>query len=317
MTAVAGATSQTSGMASLLAVAACLVVGLVLARTRALPASGASALNAYAIHVALPALVVRQIASLRLGGDVLLPALVPWIVLVASAGVVLVVARARRWAREVTGALLLVVPLGNTAFLGLPLTQAALGPDALPFAVIYDQAGSFLALTLYGSFVAHAFGAPDEAGERPHPLVEVLTFPPFLALLVGLAAAAFLPDGLPEVVDGALGVVAASLVPTVLVAVGLGWRLVLPRAARGPWALALVVKLALAPLVAWAVVALASEHGLAADVVIVQSAMGPMITAGALATARGLAPELVAAIVGYGTLISLGSVFVVRVLLVG
>ncbi|MCC6619753.1 MAG: AEC family transporter [Deltaproteobacteria bacterium] len=305
-------------MASLVAVAGCLLAGLALARLRVMP-TGAAALNAYAIHVALPALIVRQIAALELGADALLPALVPWAVLVASAGVVLAVARARRWSREVTGALLLVVPLGNTAFLGLPLTQAALGAEALPFAVIYDQAGSFLALTLYGSFIAHAYAAPatDPREQRARrPLVEIVTFPPFLALLVGLAAALLLPAGLPPIVDEALAIVAASLVPTVLVAVGLGWRLVLPRAALAPWALALVVKLALAPLVAWVIVGLTGGDGIAADVVIVQSAMGPMITAGAIATARGMAPDLVAAIVGYGTLLSLGSVFVVRALLI-
>ncbi len=319
---------------SLLVVAVCLVAGLALRHVRGFPAASAvPALNAFAIYVALPALVLRQVAALRPSGDALLPLVVPWVVLGVSAGIVVVLARAAGWSRAVTGALLLVVPLGNTAFIGLPLVGALLGREALPFAILYDQIGSFLALTLYGSWIATRYSnVPEERGDaeapmrRPHALVAMATFPPLIALVLGLLLGVAWPDGLPVVLDETLAAIAASLVPTVLVAVGLAWRLVLPSGSRAPFALALVVKLAVSPLVAFALVSLvtallaapgeqSATAVLAADASILQAAMGPMVTAGALATARGLAPELAAAIVGYGTLASLGTVLVVHAVL--
>lgn len=314
-------------MDALLVVALCFVAGVALRFVRSFPSAAAvPVLNAYAIHVALPALIVRQLATFRVSGDVLLPAVMPWVLLAAMVAVIVGLGRVRKWPRPVVGALLMVVPLGNTVFIGLPLIEALRGPEALPFAIVYDQLGSFLALTVYGAFITAAWSpratTPDAApdGRPARPSVgaiarKVVVFPPFIALLVGLAASA-LPDGLPPLLSHALERIAASLVPTVLVAVGLGWRFRLPSGQAEPFAIALVLKLALMPLVAWAIVQLTAASGAAADASILQAGMGPMITAGALAIAADLAPDLVAAIVGWGTLLSLGSVALVRLVLV-
>jgi predicted permease len=45
-------------------------------------------------------------------------------------------------------------------------------------------------------------------------------------------------------------------------------------------------------------------HGLHAQVLVLESAMPSSITAGAMASMAGLAPELCAALVGYGVLIA-------------
>jgi predicted permease len=50
-------------------------------------------------------------------------------------------------------------------------------------------------------------------------------------------------------------------------------------------------------------------------VAVLESAMPPMVTAGALAAAAGLAPELAAALVGYGILLSLVTLPVIHALL--
>lgn len=297
-------------MQSLLVVGLCLAAGLGLRWLPGFPAaSAAAALNAFVLYVSLPALILVQVPRLRMETGVLAPLLVPWLLLLFAVLVVLAFARAFRWSRPVTGALLLVVPLGNTSFLGIPLTAAWLGPDAVPYAVLYDQLGSFLALTLYGAFIVARFsGAADAAPPRASLLAKkVIAFPPFIALVAAIVLALVLPEGLPSLVTGALEQVAASLVPTVMVAVGLQWRLGLARHHLPVTGFALVVKLVALPLVAWAFVTLAGFSGLAADVAIFEAAMGPMITAGALAIAADLEPELVSAIVGYGTLASLGT----------
>ena len=304
-------------MQNLLVVGICLALGLLLQRVRAFPAQhAASALNAFVVYVALPALILVAVPRLELGAGLLAPVLIPWLVLGVTAGAVVAMARARGWSRGVRGALLMVVPLANTSFLGIPLTEAWLGRSAVPWAVLYDQLGSFLALTIYGSFViaTHAPGATrrPRAAELAR---RVVAFPPFLALLGALVVKAVAPEGLPPTLTGALGAIAASLVPTVMVAVGLQWRVALAREELGPTAFALIVKLALAPVVAWVALRALGLHGAAADASVFEAAMGPMITAGALAIAADLEPRLVAAVVGYGTVLSLATTAVVHAML--
>lgn len=292
----------TDDVQSLLVVGVCLIAGLGLRFVPAFPAPTAAAvLNAFAIWVALPALILVQIPRLHPDADVLAPIVVPWLLLVLSVGIIQVAARLLKWSRATTGALMLVVPLGNTSFLGIPLTAAWLGPDAVPYAVLYDQLGSFLALTVYGAFIVAIY-----AGKGLEPratLTRITTFPPFIALLVALV---FAITGMPPLIAGALEQIGASLVPVVMVAVGLQWRLRLSREHLPATAIALSTKLVIMPLAALAIVA-AIGPSLAGDVAIFEAAMGPMITAGALAIGAGLEPELVSGIVGYGTLLSLGT----------
>jgi len=322
MLCVARAAYYTTRVQSLLVVGLCLAAGLGLRWVPSFPAATAAAvLNAFVLYVPLPALILVQVprlAQVGVGADVLAPLLVPWILLVFSVVVVLAAARAFGWSRPTTAALLLLVPLGNTSFLGIPLTSAWLGPDAVPYAVLYDQLGSFLALTIYGALIiARYSGAADEPLPQMGRLAKkVVLFPPFIALVVAVVLALTLRDGLSPLVSGALEQIAASLVPTVMVAVGLQWRLALPRHHLPVIALALGLKLVALPLFAWAFVQVAGLAGPAGDVAVFEAAMGPMITAGALAIAAGLEPELVAAIVGYGTLFSLGTSAVVWATLV-
>jgi predicted permease len=49
----------------------------------------------------------------------------------------------------------------------------------------------------------------------------------------------------------------------------------------------------------------------AAQISIMEASMGPMITAGVVASMSGLAPKLSASIVGYGTLLSFFTTWVV------
>jgi malate permease and related proteins len=67
----------------------------------------------------------------------------------------------------------------------------------------------------------------------------------------------------------------------------------------------LLLKPALMPALATALVSLLGLQGAMARAMVPESAMPPMVTAGALAIAHGLAPRLAAAMVGYGVLLSL------------
>lgn len=265
-----------------------------------LPDDADKALSGFVIHVSLPALILARVPSLQLDGGMLAPVLLPWCMVVVSALPVWAVARRLGWSREVTGALLLVVPLGNTSFLGIPMVQAFFGEDGVPVALLYDQLGSFLALSTWGAFVVANWGG-GQAPTLGRVLGDIARFPPFVALIAAVALR-WVPR--PAVVMQVFEAVAASLVPVVMVAVGLQLRLRLPPGERWPFAFGLVVKLVLAPALALGVCVLLGWRGLAADVSVFEAAMPPMVIASVLATRAGLAPRLVGAMVGYGIVAS-------------
>lgn len=294
-------------MSNLIAVALCLALGLLLQRLRSFPAEEAArGLNAYAIHVALPALVLVQVSRLDVTPALLIPALTPWVLLAVMAPLVVAAARVFRWPRATMAALLLLVPLGNTSFAGLPLVEAWLGPAALPYAILYDQLGSFLTLATWGTYVTVRYGTTH--GEPPSGVAivkRVIVFPPFLALVAAIALNGATGGAPPTLLADSLGVLAASLVPTVLLAVGLNWRLKLPGSDAAPFAIALSLKLGAMPLLAAGAFSALGLAGLAVETSILEAGMGPMITASALAISAGIRPDLAASVTGYGTLLSL------------
>jgi predicted permease len=178
-----------------------------------------------------------------------------------------------------------------------------LGEEALPHAVVYDQFGSFLLLSTWGLWVLARYGGDRRPTAREIG-GKIVRFPPFVALVVALT---LMPAAPPPLVEGLLMRLSDALLPVVTFAVGLDLRLRLPRGALGPLAAGLALKLALLPLAAWVLVRLLGLDGIAADTTIFESAMPPMITAGALASSHRLAPDLAAAMVGYGVLLALAT----------
>lgn len=298
-------------MSNLVVVFVCLFLGLLFQRVKQFPKESAFALNAYAIYVALPALILNEIPKLTLDGRALLPIVVAWSVMVFAASVTFMCARYLRWSRSLTGAMLLVVTLGNTAFLGIPLVEAYLGEEAISYAILYDQFGSSIALNTFGIFVASYYAERSHAESEP-VWRKIVAFPPFLALILAFVLRLF---ETPEWLGEALSRVASTLVPVVMVAVGLQWRLRLTRAHRVPLAIALALILVLEPAFAFGLTQVFGFNGLAAHAAILQAGMPAMITAGALATAYDLEPRLVSSIVGYSLLLSLLSVWAWRLLL--
>lgn len=278
-----------------------LALGKACAHWRLFPDNAAEVLNLFVLYLCLPAAILRYAPKLSLSFDVLGVVLVPWLILVASIAAVSLLAKAITLRDDERAVLLLCVPLGNTSFLGYPLTQALLGDEALPVAVIYDQFGSFLILSTWGLWVLARYG-----GDARPTLADIgrklIRFPPFLALAFALIA---MPSAPPPIVDTVLERLSDALLPIVALAVGLSLKLRLPRDELQPLAAGLALKLLVLPLLALLLAFAFGLHGTMADTVVLETAMPPMITAAALAISHRLAPGLAAALVGYGTLLAL------------
>ncbi|HKL51921.1 MAG TPA: AEC family transporter, partial [Wenzhouxiangellaceae bacterium] len=221
-----------------------------------------------------------------------------------TVAVVLLAARAFGFSRPVTAVLLVLIPLGNTSFLGFPLIEALLGADKVRFAVVYDQFGSFLIVCTHVLLVLAWYGdgpAPSAATIARR----IVTFPPFVALVGALLLGnAWFPDWL----DALAQAFADMLLPLVTLAVGLQLKLRLVPEYRWPLAFGLAGKLIVLPAAALAMALVAGVGPPILDVAVLESAMPPMITAAALASSARLAPPLASAMVAWGVLFSAATV---------
>lgn len=283
---------------------ALLMIGMALQKGSA-PADFAKSLNFFVIYVSLPATVLLQVPKIHLDMSALGVVIVPWLLLPIVA--MTVIAMTRHHPPHVRAALLLVMPLGNTSFVGIPITHTLLGTDAIPYVLMYDQFGTFLMLSLYGSAVIARY----ESGTIHKRLIvkKLLLFPPFLILLFAL-----MWGEMPLQIQPYLETLASTLVPLALISVGyslrLGGDIDYPLFTK-----ALVLKLIVMPSIAFGILMAMGADSLALKTAVIESGMPSMITAGALAIASGFAPALSAALVGYGIIISLVTLPIIAYLL--
>ena len=281
-------------------IAIAITVGYVLQKLHIFPKETPNILNKFIIYIPLPAIILLQVPKLNFSFDILIPAVVAWIVMLLSALLVLGISKALHWSKEITGSLLLVAILTNSSIMGIPIINAYLGEDALSYVLIYDQLGTFLALAVYGAFITAYYSSNSNLSFKLI-VIKIITFPSFLALLLALL---FLGQTFPLIITNILSTFANTLIPVALVAVGLQLQFKLPKHDIKPLSIALVIKLIIAPIIAYITVILFGWDNLAGQVSIFEAGMAPMITAGAMASMAGLAPRLSVAIVGYGILIS-------------
>jgi predicted permease len=97
---------------------------------------------------------------------------------------------------------------------------------------------------------------------------------------------------------------ASTLVPLVMIAVGFQLKLKLSRAVTAQLSIGLLIKLIVAPVAAFFLCKIAGLDGKIVQVSIFEAGMPPMVSAGALAILGKLSPTLTAALVGIGLLLS-------------
>ncbi|WP_312683580.1 AEC family transporter [Stenotrophomonas chelatiphaga] len=282
---------------------AMLGVGMLFARLRVLPDNSAQVLNGVVLYVCLPAAVLTYVPQLQLKPSLAGLMVTPWLLMLATWALVSLATRVFGFARDVHAVLLICVALANSSFIGYPMVRALLGDAALPYAVVYDQFGTFLLLSTFGLVVLARY-----SGDTPPGVLQVLArivrFPPLWALLFALL---LMPASPPAWVGDGLRQLADAMLPLVMLAVGLSIQLRLSRAELLPLGLGLGLKLLVMPALALPLSWLLGLQGVMLQVNVLESAMPTMITAAALAIAHRLAPRLAAALVGYGILLSLAT----------
>ncbi|RBQ30041.1 AEC family transporter [Aliarcobacter vitoriensis] len=299
-------------MENIILILLALFLGYMLNRLGIMQRDGSVALNQFVLYVSYPAIIFLQIPKINFSLDLMIPAIVAWIVMTLSAFLVIILSKVFNFTKEVTGALMLVAVLTNSSFLGIPLLDTYLpNENFMPYLLVYDQLGTFLAFAIYGTFIVSIYTSKTKVTFKLM-IVKVLIFPPFLCLIIALflVGVEFHPT-----ITKVLQAFALTTVPVALVAAGLQLQLKLPKEDIKPFGIGLGVKLIFAPIVAIIVCKIFGWNNLAGTVSILEAAMAPMINAGAIAAMAGLAPRLSSAIVGYGIIISFATTYIFSILI--
>jgi predicted permease len=211
--------ASTAIAGAILKMLALVGVGLALRLAGLVKRENAKVLNSVIIYAALPALVFRVARQTDLSLDLLLVAAIAWLVGAAGFLVAWGLARLLRLPKKTAGAFILVTALGNTGYIGYPVTTMLLGEKALPQAVFYDVFGTVALLFTVGVIIAGRMG-PHQG--KVSPLKELLSAPAMVALLLGLASRALpLTPSVSTVVMDWLEIVASMTVPLVMISLGL------------------------------------------------------------------------------------------------
>jgi malate permease and related proteins len=287
-------------MASFLLLLICLVLGVLVAHLGRPPEGLAKSLNWWVLYIALPALVLEIIPHLQFSASLWFLLVSMWLIFIGSWVIFHHLGSWLRWQRGTIGAVVLAAGLCNSSFVGFPLIEALRGKQAVTYAAIADQLGSFMNVAIGGGFVIAMYSGNQMHGRTI--LRKVILFPPFVALLVALLVA--LTPGWPALFETVLMRIGATLAPLALFSVGLQLRLKIDTHRILPLLAGLGWKLGVAPLLILGLGLTAHIHTDILAVGVLQSAMAPMVTAAILAEQNNFDPPLANMLVGFGILLS-------------
>jgi predicted permease len=275
-----------------------LFLGLALQRVKFVPITTYKLLNKIAVNFCLPALALFYIPKIHWNNQLLYPIGAAWIGFGASFLFFYFLGKKLGWSRKLTGCLILTAGLSNTSFLGFPIISAIYGPEGMKTAIMVDQPGSFVVLSTLGVLVATMYSkGVASAGQI---LKKVLFFPPFLTFIFACTMNIFNFDFL-DIVQIGMHSIGNLITPLALISVGLQLSFDSRSAHWRFLRLGLLFKLILMPALFYVgYILILGQRSTMIDVVIMETAMAPMITGSILASTYGLKPRLSSMMIGFG-----------------
>ena len=300
-------------MSNLILLFVCLIIGIVLKKSKIIPENFHTSLNAFVINISLSAFSLYYISKIELNSSVIYPVLVVWIGIFAAILFFAGLGKIFGWKSSLIGALIMCAGFGNTSFVGIPLIQAMYGEEGLKTVMLVDQPG-FVALSTVGILVANFYsGSKDSLLKH---LSKILKFPPFIAFVIALLLNIFSIE-IPKDFDEVLMKLGATTVPLALVSVGsqMQWKKIEKKEGFHLF-IGLLFKLVLLPLLILVIYKyIFHQSGDVIEICILEAAMAPMITAAIIASAHDLEPKFCNLMVAVGIPLSILTVGIWHLLL--
>jgi predicted permease len=261
-----------------------------------------NAINVMVFNLFLPALGVWAMYRASIGMDAVLIPATAWITTLATLGLSLLLYALLGpkfgLSRAEQGVLVIAATFGNVTYLGLPVLQGLYGNEAIKYALYYDLLATTPVLWLVGAAVAAHFGSEEQYSLR-RSVRTVLMLPP----LWGIALGMLLNVGdvpLPGSIMKALELMGGLVVPLMIFTIGLSLSIPSVRhtVAIAP---AMVIKLAIVPLISFGVARAIGVSGMALASCLMEGAMPTMVLSLLVAAMFGLDVSLAAFVIVVST----------------
>lgn len=228
----------------ILSVFSLIVLGYLAKVLKLLESKDTGLLNKIIVYILLPALIFQAVKTANFSARLAVMPLMAIIIGLVTLAAAYIVGRVLRLKKTVFGGFLLAAAVGNTGYLGYPLTQQIFGQSELVKAIFYDIFGTVVFIFTVGLFIAESYGS---GGAKINKIKEIITFPPLIAL-----AASYLlkPVALPAFVTSAVSFLAAATIPLIMISIGLSLQLGKLKDYLLPLIAVLLLKLIVGPLVA-------------------------------------------------------------------
>ncbi|MBI4781863.1 MAG: AEC family transporter [Oscillatoriophycideae cyanobacterium NC_groundwater_1537_Pr4_S-0.65um_50_18] len=259
-------------------------------------------LGKFLFWVGVPLSIMVFMRQANLSASVLVAPLVCWVALILGAGLAWfwIQRRSDLQLRPTQGSFLLAAMVGNTGYLGYPVTLTLAGTQYFGWAVFFDTLGSTLGAYGLGVVMAAYFGRGSQShGELVKALVQNPALWSFFGGL-GLRLVAFPPP-----IEAGLGVCAWVVITLSLILLGMrlsqlkSWRNVQQAS------MSLAIKMLIVPLALGLALPLFGITGVPLLVLVLQMAMPPAFATLVIAEAYDLDRDLTVTTLAIGSLVLL------------
>lgn len=249
----------------------------------------------------MPALIFRAVLESKISLSLLKIPLIALAITALSMGVAYFIGRLLHLKRPTFGALLLVAAIGNTGYLGYPLTLQLFGIKNLVKAVFYDLSGTVVFTFTIGLLIAQKYG---QGKEKIHILKEVFMFPPLVALFLALIIKG-IGVGLPGFLTDTIGFLAGATTPLVMLTIGLSLELAEVGKYTLPIAVVVLVKLLAAPVIALFGAHIAGMSGPDLGIMVLEASMPSFLLSLVIGLRYGLDTDFLPAAIVVTTILSM------------
>lgn len=265
---------------------------------RLLPKSAPIYLGQFLFWVGVPISILVFLRGTDLTGQIWIAPAVAWVAMLMSVGMAWLWLRQHpTWNKPTQGSFLLAAMIGNTGYLGYPVTLALVEPQVFTWALFYDLLGTTLGAYGLGVILASRFGA--DTPSRSHLILALLKNPALWSFGIGLAVR-HVP--LPTALETSLHSLAWGTIALSLILIGMRLSQLTSLHHLKPALLSLLIKMLIVPLVFVIALPLLHLSSQAQTVLVLQVGMPPAFATLVLAETYELDQTLTVTAIAVGSI---------------